>query len=235
MTTCCPKRREPGQLATMAVSTSTSMAEELLTSILPRPYTGIVSYLSPSSFLTVKDFEKSSLARNNWLDLPTGDKHKKGRKRCDPDVVFRVFGDFSDYEPNEVRVEMLSYISEDFNYFRDMSWLNLNMHKKKLRQWMDDMRDQNTPADELAIFTLSRLYKRHSVIYTKNRTWCTIGTSKLLSEMDVYLSCDVRFVQMGPRNFVSLIKKPSSCMPVMQFERLANIYEGGYYNDTSEP
>ena len=37
---------------------------------------------------------------------------------------------------------------------------------------MDDMRDQNTPADELAIFALSRMYKRHSVIYTKN---CNIG------------------------------------------------------------
>ena len=194
------------------------MAGELLTSILPRPYTGIVPYLSPSSFLTVKDFEKSSLASNSWLDLPTGDMHKKGRKRCDPDVVFRVFGDFSDHEPSEVRAAMLSYISEDFNYFRDVSWLNLNMHKKKLSQWLDDMRNQNTPADELATFALSRLYKRHSVIYTKNRTWCTIGTSKPLSEMDVYLSCDVRLVQMGPRNFVSLIKKPSSCMPVMQFE-----------------
>ena len=211
------------------------MAEELLTSILPRPYTGIVSYLSPSSFLTVIDFEKSSLALNNWLDLPTDDKHKKGRKRCNPDAVFRVFGDFSDHEPSEVRAEMLSYISEDFNYFRDVSWLNLNMHKKRLRQWMDDMRDQNTPADELAIFALSRLYKRHSVIYTKNCTWCTIKTSKPLSERDVYLSCDVRFVQMGPRNFVSLIKKPSSCMPVMQFEPLENIYEGGYYNEKTEP
>ena len=174
-------------------------------------------------------------ARNNWLDLPTDDKHKKGRKRCDLDTVFRVFGDFCDHEPSEVRAEMLSYISEDFNYFRDVSWLNLNMHKKRLRQWMDDMRDQNTPADELAIFALSQLYKRHSVIYTKNRTWCTIGTSKPLSERDVYLSCDVRFVQMGPRNFVSLIKKPSSCMPVMQFEPLENIYEGGYYNDKTEP
>ena len=161
--------------------------------------------------------------------------HKKGRKRCDPDVVFRVFGDFSDHEPSDVRAAMLSYISEDFNYFRDVSWLNLNMHKKKLSQWLDAMRNQNTPADELATFALSRLYNRHSVIYTKNRTWCTIGTSKPLSEMDVYLNCDVRLVQMGPRNFVSLIKKPSSCMPVMQFERLENIYEGGYYNNTSVP
>ena len=211
------------------------MAKELLTSILPRPYTGIVSYLSPSSFLTITDLKKSTLARNNWLDLLTSDQHKKGRKRCDPDAVFRVFGDFCDYEPREVRAEMLSYITDDFNYFRDVSWLNLNMHKKSLSQWIANMRNQNAPADELAIFALSQLYKRHSVIYTKNRTWCTISTSKPLSEKDVYLSCDVRFVQMGPRNFVLLIKKPSSCMPVMQFEPLEIIYEGGYYNDEAEP
>ena len=103
----------------------------------------------------MKDFENSSLASNSWLGLPTGDMHKKGRKRCDRDVVFRVFGDFSDHEPSEVRAAMLSYISEDFNYFRDVSWLNLNMHKKKLSQWMDDMKDQNNPADELATFALS--------------------------------------------------------------------------------
>ena len=211
------------------------MAEELLTSILPRPYTGIVSYLSPSSFLTITDFEKSMLACNNWLDLPTSDQHKKGRKCCDPDGVFRVFGDFCDYEPSNVRAEMLSYITDDFNYFCDVSWLNLNMCKKSLSQWITDMRSQNTPADELAIFALSRLYKRHSVIYTKNRTWCTISTSNPLSEKDVYLSCDVRFVQMGPRNFVSLIKKPISCMPVMQFEPLENIYKGGYYDDEPTP
>ena len=202
-----------------------SMAEELLTSIQPRPYTGIMPYLSPISFLTITDFEKSTLAQNNWLDLPTSDQHKKGQKRCDPDTVFRVFGDFCDYEPSEVRAEMLAFIANDFNYFRDVSWLNLNTHKKSLSQWMDNMRNQNTPADELAIFALSRLYKRHSVIYSKNRTWCTIGTSKPLSEKDVYLTCDVRFVLTGPRNFVSLIKKPSSCMPVMQFKPLENIYE----------
>ena len=171
----------------------------------------------------------------NWLDLPTSDQHKKGRKRCDPDTVFRVFGDFCDYEPSDVRAEMLTFITNDFNYFRDVSWLNLNMHKKSLSQWIDSMRNQNTPADELAIFALSRMYRRHSVVYSKNRTWCTIGTSKPLSEKDVYLSCDVRFVQTGPRNFVSLIKKPSSCMPVMQFERLKNIYEGGYYNEETKP
>ena len=102
---------------------------------------------------------------------------------------------------------MLASISNDFNYFHDISWLNLNMYKKSLSKWISDMRDQNVPMDKLAIFALSRLYKRHSVIYTKNCTWSTIGTSKPLSEKEVYLICDVRFVQMGLRNFISLIKK----------------------------
>ena len=100
---------------------------------------------------------------------------------------------------------MLAGISNEFNYYHDVSWLNMKMHKKGLSKWIEDMRDQNTPADELAIFALSRLYKRHSVIYTKNCTWSTIGTLKPLSEKDVYLICDVKFVQMGPWNFISLI------------------------------
>ena len=234
MTKGCLVWREPGQCATIAATTSISMAEELLNSIQPRSYAGIVSYLSPSSFLTITDFEKSTLALTNWLDLPASDQHKKGRKRCNPDAVFRVFGEYCDYEPSEVRAEMLTFITNDFNYFRDVSWLNLNMHKKSLSQWINDMRNQNTPADELAIFALSRMYRRHSVVYSKNRTWCTIRTSKPLSEKDVYLACDTKFVQTGPRNFVSLIKKPSSCMPVMQFERLENIYEGGYYDEENK-
>ena len=77
MTKGCLVWREPGQCATMAATTSISMAEELLNSIQPRPYAGIVSYLSPSSFLTITDFEKSTLALTNWLDLPASDQHKK--------------------------------------------------------------------------------------------------------------------------------------------------------------
>ena len=216
----------------MAASASTSIAEELMNSLFSRSYTGIVLYLSPTSFLTITDFENLTLACDHWLDLPSEDQHKKGQKCCNPDAVFKVFSEYSDYEASEVRVEMLAIVSNKFIYFHDVSWLNMKMHKQT--KWMSDMTDRNTPDDELAVFALSRLYKRHSVIYTKNHTWSTISTSKPLSEKDVYLACDVNFVQMGPRNFIALIKKPSSCMPVMQFQPLKNIYEGGYYYDEPE-
>ena len=108
------------------------MSEELLITLYIKPFTGMILYLSPNSFLMVSDFEKSTLSKDHWLDLPAEDSQRKGRKKCDPHQVFEAFGSFSDHEPNEVWEEMLSAISSDFNYYQNVSWLSLQMHKTTL-------------------------------------------------------------------------------------------------------
>ena len=179
----------------------------------------------------VSDLEKSTLSKDHWLDLPAKDSQRKGRKKCDPHQVFEAFGSFSDHEPNEVREEMLSAISSDFNYYRNVSWLSLQMHKTTLSVWSNTMHEPTTPVDELAIFALSKLYQRHSVVYTKSKTWSTIRTSTPMSEKDVYMQCDLKFVLMGRGNFVQLVKKPSRSMPVLPLQLMENVYESGYYVD----
>ena len=80
-----------------------SMSEELINAMYIKPYTGMIPYLSPSSALTVSDFEKCPLARDHWLDLPFECNHRKGRKKRDPNRVFEAFGSFSDHEADEVQ------------------------------------------------------------------------------------------------------------------------------------
>ena len=92
------------------------------------------------------------------------------------------------------------------------------MNKTSLSAWCSKMRDPKTPADELAILTLARLYRQHALVYNKGRTWCTIGTSSPMMDKDVYLQCELKFVLLSNRNFIQLIKKPSMAMPVVQFE-----------------
>ena len=104
----------------MADNRPTSMAEELLNSLYTKPYTGMLPYLSPSTGLSVSDFEKSGLSKDHWLDLPESGTHHKGCKKCDPDHVFEVFGFISDHSATEVREEMMSSVSNEFNYFRDV-------------------------------------------------------------------------------------------------------------------
>ena len=93
------------------------------------------------------------------------------------------------------------------------------------------MHEPTTPADELTIFALSKLYQCHSVVYTKSKTWSTIGTSTPMSEKDVYMQCDLKFVLMGRGNFVQLMKKPSRSMPVLPLQRMESVYESGYNVD----
>ena len=85
--------------------------------------------------------------------------------------------------------------------------------------------------DELTIFALSKLYQRHSVVYTKSKTWSTIGTSTPMSEKDVYMQCDLKFVLMSRGNFVQLVKKPSRSMTVLPLQPMESVYESGYYVD----
>ena len=161
------------------------------------------------------------------------DQHKKGQKRKHPKAVFKMFGEYSDHEPKEVHKEMLASVSNDFNYYRNVSWLNMQMHKQVLSKWVENMRNPNVAVDEFAIYVLLRLYNHHSVIYTKGRVWSTTGTSKPMSEKELYMACDVCFVYMGPNNFISLIKKPITSMPVLPMQALENVYEGGYFENIS--
>ena len=89
------------------------------------------------------------------------------------------------------------------------------------------------PANELAIFTLSKQYQHHSVVYTKTKTWSTIRTSTPMREKEVYMQCELKFVLMGRGSFVQLIKKPSLNMPVLPLQPMESVYESGYYVDTS--
>ena len=128
---------------------------------------------------------------------------------------------------------MLSAISSDFNYYQTVAWLILQLRKTTLSEWCNIMHAVTTPADELAIFALSRLYRQHSIVYTKDKTWSTIGTSTPMNEKDVYYQCDLKFILMGKGHYVQLIKKPLVSMPVVPLQPMENVYESGYYEDVA--
>ena len=209
------------------------MSEELINTMYIKPYIGMIPYLNPSSALTVSDFENCPLAKDHWLDLPMECSCRKGRKKRDPNRVFEAFGSYSDHEADEVREEMLSAISSDFNYYQTVSWLILQLRKTALSDWCHVMHVATTPVDEFAIFALSKLYNRHSVVYTKDKMWSTIGTSTPMNEKDVYQQCDLKFILMGKDHYVQLIKKPSVSMPILPLQPVENVYESGYYEDVT--
>ena len=185
--------------------------------------------MSPYDCLTKQDFDRSSLAVHHWLDEPRNMDGRKSKKH-DPNVVYKVFARFEDDEdPVMVRQKMISTISTEFNWYSDVAHVCLQMHKLTLSRWMEIMQDQRYPTDELAVYALSRIYNQHRVIYTKTKTWSSLGTTWPISEKELYDICKIKFVNMGKGKLVELISKPSSLMPVVKPAPLLSTYESGYY------
>ena len=209
----------------MAVPTPL-FSEELLTALYTKSYTGIVSYLSPHDHLTVPEIDHSTLATSHWLDeLRTIEGKKSTHKRV-PNAVFKVFAWLDDQEL--VCSNMVSQVTSEFNLYSAAGLVCLKMHKLTLSTWIGKIQNSKTPADELAVYALSQMYGKHSVIYTKIKTWTTVGTSQPLTERELYNMCDLKFVSMGKGRLVELICKPSSLMPVVQTQPLSREYIQGW-------
>ena len=213
----------------MAVSSSL-FSDDLLQALYTKPYAGIVSYLSPSDHLTVMDFDRSALAKDHWLDEPQMYGGSKGRKRRDPNTIFKVFSLLDEEEDYKtVHENMIQNVVDEFNWFGCIAMVCLQMHKISLSAWIGKMQSDTCPGDELAVYVLSRMYGKHSVIYTKTKTWSTVGTSQPISEKELYKLCELKFVSMGRGQLIELVRKPSSLMPIVSTTPLQSTYDSGYY------
>ena len=90
---------------------------------------------------------------------------KGARKSTNEDCLFKIFGILSGESSNVVQQHMLSSISGELNWFSNCAWIVLHMNKYKfLSQWMTTMYNPTIPGDEIALYTLSCLYKRQSLM-----------------------------------------------------------------------
>ena len=87
------------------------------------------------------------------------------------------------------------------------------MRSMDMDTWIDSIND-GKPCDELALLTLSAMYHRHSLVVTKNKTWCTIESPTPLNLLQAMSACTVRLLYLGDLNFGVLKWKPQIPKPV---------------------
>ena len=66
----------------------------------------------------------------------------------------------------------------------------------------------DTAADELAIFTLSKMYGKHTVIYNKARLWTTLDPPYPMTETELHDNCQIHLVYVGKDSYGILHRKP---------------------------
>ena len=89
------------------------------------------------------------------------------------------------------------------------AWIALHMQGITACQWADAMLDRETPGDEIALYTLCKMYHCHCVVLTSAKCWTTLDTEAPLPESVLYENCDIRLLYIEPGVFGELWLKPA--------------------------
>ena len=89
------------------------------------------------------------------------------------------------------------------------AWIALQKHGISACEWANGMLLCDTPSDEIAIFVLSKMYQRHTVVVTSAKLWSTVELDALITEEQLMDMCDLQLLYIEPGVFRELCCKPA--------------------------
>ena len=184
-----------------------SIAQELFAAIRLRDYCVYINKLNTSDAITVADYHKSDLVNQYVLDT----RVCFSGKRVKVNHLYEIFGDFSSTEGELVKCDMLKEITDHFDWYQDRAKIILLMQGYTLSDWLQQHLKKVRP-DEIALYALSHLYNRHTVVFGNGRPWCTIRPTGDPKEADFATSCHVHLLYLGENVFAPLTprKRPAT-------------------------
>ena len=181
--------------------TGGSIAEELFHAIRLRDYCEYVSKLNRADIMTPIEFKYSEYSSIYELDT----RICYNDRRINKNHVYDIFGDFSSTDGKSVKLGMLDEIGDNYDWYENRGRVVLNMQSRDLTQWLKyHLNNQSARADEIAIYALSHIYDRHTVILGNGRPWCTIRATGDPKEADFVNSCQVHLLYIGKDMYAPL-------------------------------
>ena len=118
--------------------------------------------------------------------------------------VFNIFGCFESRLACEVRGSMVEWALEHKEELSETARIALDQLDIGLMYWINQMQKETTPADELALYCLSKVYNRHVKVYTSSFCWTTLCDQFTLTQEEIGNLCDVHLLYMGPGKFAAI-------------------------------
>ena len=126
-------------------------------------------------------------------------------RRINKNHMYDIFGNFSSTDGKSVKLAMLDEIGDNCNWYESRGHVVLNMQSRDLTEWLKyHLNNQSARADEIAVYTLSHIYDRHTVILGNGRPWCTIRATGDPKEADLVTSCQVHLLYIGKDMYAPL-------------------------------
>ena len=133
-----------------------SILSELYNSVfnydLREEFTSNVASLNARDGVTLRGFNEGELSLDYELDR----SHMvDANKFYDGNHVFKLFAEFSDLTPSEIRAAMINDIESSTDYYDDVCKIPLFMQRTDLKNWIHIMKLDGVRADEIALFALA--------------------------------------------------------------------------------
>ena len=186
------------------------IASELMSIIDAKKYKQIIPALVAGTGLSEELFGQTSLAERYSLDT----NHWLDGSYMNPGALFELFGAYNNETALQVRKRMLKFLGitkkrgADSCAILKNAWISLHMKGLSAREWADKMFMKDTPGEEIAIYALCKMYKRHCMIFTTAKCWSTLETSEPLSEAELFELCDIWLLYIELGVFGELRMKP---------------------------
>ena len=188
----------------MAASSSSSISTKLFNMLSPYNFTQTISHLSVKDVFAQKLFPFTELSDNYWMDMRRCYRNQKKNS----DQIFELFASYNDASPKQVCTKIIQYITSEKETFAHIGYHHLKHLKLSITNWLKLMSADSVFADELMIFALSKLYQRHTVIFTSNACWTTIGTDAPITGKQLLEICDIHLLYISVHTFAELKLKP---------------------------
>ena len=197
----------------MAGKKDGSMLQELYSAINPYEYSDYINLIIPRDSMSLSEFQNSLLRDRYWVDT----HHCLDKDGVKEDMLFKLFGNFSDDNSITVRANMISEVKNHLEWYECAAFILNIMKQSSMETWLNIMKYEGIKGDEISIHALSRIYKRHVVVYTKSRPWTTVKLSDDITENMLSDICDIQLLYMGNSVFAELKQKPYSVTPARAF------------------
>ena len=187
----------------MATAEKLSMAGELLRDLRAKSYDTCLSNLTKTHCVNLKKFNRERLPEGTWI---TCKRFLTISNRIVPNALFDLFGEFSDQTGSIVHDNMVGWAFDNYRLLENMCKIAMDQRKTTLQGWINEMASEQTPGDEIALYILSRMYRKHAFMYTQMFWWTTLLYTWPVQEKEIMDKCEVVLVYMKPGAFGELQK-----------------------------
>ena len=81
--------------------------------------------------------------------------------------LFEIFGDFLKESAGIVRDNLMGWIYDNFRAVEQWTHLMLKDRDITLSGWIENMRQDTTPGDDICLYLLARMYNKHVYVHNK--------------------------------------------------------------------